>query len=150
MLSTLVPVPTNPTMGSERTAAVEPASQSALHGVAQRVIDAIAARPFLPSAEICAQFGLSREQLVAIYAEAKRSPAAQAKFAKSPFFYLTKTIQRLVAETPRTLQVLRDRKPANPYETLELFISADCNVNCSFCYRRDRDYGDQRILASSE
>lgn len=117
--------------------------------VAQRVIDAVAARPFLPSAEICKQFGLSRDQLKQIYAEAKRSEAAQARFARSPFFYLTKTIQRLVGEE-RTMQILRGRVPAKPYETLELFISADCNVNCSFCYRRDRDYGDQRILAASE
>ena len=63
---------------------------------------------------------------------------------------MTQTLYRLSSDEARTMQVLRDGKPELPYETLELFISADCNVNCTFCYRRDRDYGDQRILGSSE
>ena len=138
-------------MGSERTAPVVPtASDRAEPGVAQRVLDAITARPFVPSAELCEQFGVSKDQLKAIYADARLSATTQAKFARSPFFYLTKTIHRLTSDHARTMQVLRDRRPQNPFETLELFISADCNVNCTFCYRRDRDYGDQRILAASE
>ncbi|MCB9877251.1 MAG: radical SAM protein [Planctomycetes bacterium] len=126
------------------------ASDRAEPGVAQRVLDAITARPFVPSAELCEQFGVSKDQLKAIYADARLSATTQAKFARSPFFYLTKTIHRLTSDHARTMQVLRDRRPQNPFETLELFISADCNVNCTFCYRRDRDYGDQRILAASE
>ncbi|MEZ6038459.1 MAG: radical SAM protein [Planctomycetota bacterium] len=126
------------------------ASDCAASSVAQRVIDAIAARPFVPSADLCAEFGIDKTQLQAIYADARKSAAAQAKFARSPFFYLTRTIHRLVGDHARTMQVLRDRKPENPFETLELFISADCNVNCTFCYRRDRDYGDQRILGAAE
>lgn len=116
----------------------------------QQVIQAIAARPYVSSAEICSQFGLSREQVKAIYARARSSTATQAIFAKSPFYYLTKVLERLSREEARTLEVLQSPSPKTPYETLELFISADCNVNCTFCYRRDRDYGDQRILGTDE
>jgi TDP-4-amino-4,6-dideoxy-D-glucose deaminase len=118
--------------------------------LAQRVIREIAARPYVASAEICKELGITREELKSVYAEARKSPSAQAIFAKSPFYYLTKVLERLSRDEVRTTQVLRNQNPKSPYETLELFISADCNVNCTFCYRRDRDYGDQRILAASE
>jgi len=118
--------------------------------IAERVIRAITARPFVPSEVVCQELGITAEQLKAVYAQARVSPAAQARFAESPFYYLTKTLHRLAKDPVRTTQVLRDQPLTNPYETLELFISADCNVNCTFCYRRDRDYGDQRILGTSE
>lgn len=114
-----------------------------------RVIEAIAARPFVPSAQVCKDLGIGRDELRAVYAAIRVDPAAQAMLAKSPFFYLTKTLLRL-SKDERTRLMLAKQAPKPPYETLELFISADCNVNCSFCYRRDRDYGDQRILAPAE
>lgn len=131
-----------------KTAAPQ-AQDAASASLAQRVIETIAARPFLPSAEVCTQLGISREQLVGVYRDLRASGEAQQALARSPFHYLTKVLHRLSAD-PRTLEIVRDGKPTNPYETLELFISADCNVNCTFCYRRDRDYGDQRILGTDE
>lgn len=113
-------------------------------------MQAIAARPYLASAEICRQLGITREQLKAAYAQARGSAAAQASFAASPFHYLTRTLGRLGKDAARTSQVLGRQRVQQPFETLELFISADCNVNCTFCYRRDRDYGDQRILSAAE
>lgn len=115
-----------------------------------RVVQAMAARPYVPAAELAKEFGLDRPQMRSLYAQARVSPVAQALFAKSPFFYLTKTLHRLAKDETRTMQVLGRKPLQTPYETLELFISADCNVNCTFCYRRDRDYGDQRILGTSE
>ncbi len=85
-----------------------------------------------------------------IYAAIKASPEVQETFKSSPFFYLIKVLEKLSREQTRTLQILRSQDPQQPFETLELFISGSCNVNCSFCYRRDRDYGDQRILSSEE
>ncbi|MBP8299062.1 MAG: radical SAM protein [Planctomycetes bacterium] len=117
---------------------------------AQQVIRAIAERPYVGSAQICKELGITREELRAVYAQARVNPAMQAVLAKSPFYYLTKVLERLSKDEVRTTQVLRREPMKSPYETLELFISADCNVNCTFCYRRDRDYGDQRILAPAE
>lgn len=85
-----------------------------------------------------------------VYAHARGCPTAQGHFAKSQFYYLTKVLERLSRDKARTIPILHEEIPQPPFEVLELFISADCNVNCTFCYRRDRDYGDQRILSTAE
>lgn len=118
--------------------------------LAHRVIRAITARPYVASAEIARELGITRDQLKSAYAEIRATPISQAIFAKSPFYFLTKTLERLSKDAVRTTQVLGKQAPQTPYETLELFISSTCNVNCTFCYRRDRDYGDQRILEPAE
>jgi len=110
----------------------------------------VSARPFLASAELCKRFGISLGELKIIYAAIKASPEARETFKSSPFFYLIKVLEKLSREPSRTLQILGSEDLQQPFETLELFISGSCNVNCSFCYRRDRDYGDQRILSSAE
>jgi len=118
--------------------------------LAAAVADEIAARPFLTSSEVCRRFTISRQTLKDIYRIIRASSEARAKFDSSPFLYLIKTIEFLSRDWPRTLQIVRGEHPQRPYETLELFISGTCNVNCVFCYRRDRDYGDQRILSTAE
>jgi TDP-4-amino-4,6-dideoxy-D-glucose deaminase len=118
--------------------------------LAAQVMAALAAQPFRPSADVCRQFGLTRAELQPIYAQARTSGPAQRAFAASPFCYLTTVLARLIQDRSRTLVVLHGKIPQPFSETLELFISAACDVNCSFCYRRDRDYGNQRILSTPE
>jgi sulfatase maturation enzyme AslB (radical SAM superfamily) len=132
------------------TAAVPSASVISPETVLQ-VARELAARPFLPSAELGRKLELTREELKAIYAAIQKSAEAQAILGASPFYYLTKVLERLSSKDARRVtQIIKGESPQPPFETLELFISADCNVNCSFCYRRDRDYGDQRILGTQE
>lgn len=115
-----------------------------------QIIKDIAARPYVPSAELCHKFEITRAELKNVYAHARSCATAQSIFSKSPFFYLTKVLERLSKDKVRTIPILHGKIPQPPFEVLELFISADCNVNCTFCYRRDRDYGDQRILSTAE
>ncbi|MEY4916853.1 MAG: hypothetical protein RL616_766, partial [Verrucomicrobiota bacterium] len=115
-----------------------------------QIVKEIAARPYVPSAELCHKFEITRTELKNVYAHARICPTAQGLFVKSPFFYLTKVLERLGKDKARTIPILHGEIPQPPFEVLELFISADCNVNCTFCYRRDRDYGDQRILSTAE
>ena len=123
---------------------------SASSELALQIIREISARPYIPAAELCHKFEITRDELKSIYAHARSCATTQSIFAKSPFFYLTKVLERLTKDRSRTLPVLCGETPQPPFEVLELFISADCNVNCTFCYRRDRDYGDQRILSTAE
>ena len=59
-------------MGSERLVPEVAATVARSDdGIAQRVIEAITARPFVPSAEICKNFGITREQLLSVYAQAR-------------------------------------------------------------------------------
>ncbi len=114
------------------------------------VAEEIRARPFLAAAELCRQFAISKHQLKAIYAAIRASAKARESFNSSPFFYLIKVLEDLSRYRSRTLQILRAKSPQPLLETLELFVSGHCNVNCTFCYRRGRDYGDQRLLSTTE
>jgi TDP-4-amino-4,6-dideoxy-D-glucose deaminase len=114
------------------------------------VAEEISARPFLAASELCRRFAVSKHELKAIYAAIRASPEVRKNFNSSPFFYLIKVLENLSKDRSRTLQILRAKSPQPLLETLELFISGHCNVNCTFCYRRGRDYGEQHILSSAE
>ncbi len=118
--------------------------------LAAAVADEVATRPFLTSSELCRRFAISRQTLMDVYRAIRASSEAREKFNSSPFFYLIKAIEALSRDRSRTLQIIRGEIPRRPFDTLELFISGTCNVFCTFCYRRDRDYGDQRILSTAE
>lgn len=107
-------------------------------------------RPFLPSRELASQLGKSREEIRRVYSVIRSSPEHQQAFGASPFHYLTKALGRLSHNQPRTRSLLLGEVPSPLAETLELFISSNCNVYCKFCYRRDEDYQGERIFSTDE
>ena len=69
---------------------------------AQQVIRAIADRPYVGSAQICKELGITREELRAVYAQARVNPAMQAVLAKSAGpFHFTPEGRRLFDFTSR-------------------------------------------------
>ncbi len=115
-----------------------------------QVIKELFLKPYLPSVEICKEFGLTKEDIRKTNSFIRSSEKAKELSTFSPYPYLIDTLERLSKNGERTLRIIRGEKPPTP-ETLELFISQTCNAKCKFCYRNGHSYDHKvRTLSTPE
>jgi TDP-4-amino-4,6-dideoxy-D-glucose deaminase len=119
-------------------------------GLNVQVIKELFSKPYLPSSEICKEFGLTKTDLKKTYSFIRSSVKAKELSTFTPYPYLLDTLKRLSKNGERTLKMIRGEKPITP-ESLELFISQSCNAKCKFCYRNGHSYDlETNVLSTPE
>ena len=105
-------------------------------------------KPYLPSSEICKEFGLTPADLKKTYSFIRSSKKTKKLSMFTTYPYLINILERLSKVDKQTLGIIRGEKPLTP-ETLELFISQACNAKCKFCYRNGNSYDQKTNVLST-
>ncbi len=117
--------------------------------LASYVLRELFMKPYLPSKAVCEECGLTRESLKEIYLRIRSSDEIKSLFECSPFVHLFRVLHRLSCNSEQTLRVLRGQRPFPLVETMELFISEECNAECKFCYRDGSLYAGKAMETRS-
>jgi MoaA/NifB/PqqE/SkfB family radical SAM enzyme len=117
---------------------------------ANQILRELFLKPYLPSKELCRKFDIGKEDLKRIYVVIRASREARKLFEFSPFYYLTKVLENLSKDSVRTSRILKGERPFPLAETMEVFISENCNAKCKFCYRNGKLYDEGRVLSTQE
>jgi TDP-4-amino-4,6-dideoxy-D-glucose deaminase len=113
-----------------------------------QVIKELFLKPYLPSSEICKEFGLTKADLRKTNSFIRSSEKAKELSTFTPYPYLIDILERLSKDGERTLRIIRGEQPPTP-ETLELFISQYCNAKCKFCFRNGYSYDQEANVLST-
>ena len=111
------------------------------------VIKKLFTKPYLPSSEICKEFGLTQAELKKTYSFIRSSEKAKELTTFTTYPYLINILERLSKIDERTFGIIKGEKPLTP-ETYKLFISQSCNAKCKFCYRNGNSYDKETIVLS--
>lgn len=108
-------------------------------------------KPYLPVAEICRKFGISKTALAKTNDFVRSFYKSKELFAYSPYPYLVNVLGQLSKDAERTQTILKGERPFPLSNSLELFISESCNAKCKFCYRNGNLYQHkEKTLTDSE
>jgi TDP-4-amino-4,6-dideoxy-D-glucose deaminase len=118
--------------------------------VANQILRELFLKPYMLSEELCRKFNISKEDLKRIYAVIRASREARELFEFSPYYYLTRVLENLSKDSVRTSRILNGERPFPLSETMELFISENCNAKCKFCYRNGKVYEKRKVLSTQE
>jgi MoaA/NifB/PqqE/SkfB family radical SAM enzyme len=105
-------------------------------------------RPYLLSKEICEKYCIKKQDLKNMYSFLRSSESARNLFNFSPYYYVGALLTRLTRDYKRTYSILKGQTPSCLFETMELFISENCNALCKFCYRNGGLYQKTKLMSS--
>jgi MoaA/NifB/PqqE/SkfB family radical SAM enzyme len=104
-------------------------------------------RPYVPSKELGEKYCISKQDMKSLYSFLRSSELARDLFDFSPYHYLIELLSRLTKDHKRTSSILKGQTPLCLFETMELFISENCNALCKFCYRNGTLYQKTKVLS---